>query len=177
VTSDRVIRASDQDRERVVDVLRDAYTAGRLDLTEFDERTTSAYSAKTWGELRDLTADLPQQPRIGADLPAGTPGHPEAPAPRLAATWGELRDFTADLPQQPRIGADTPAGRRDRARRRPSVLLPMALGWFAIMALTHSFDAAILIVVLFFLAFSMTARPPGRPPKQSRDSRRADDQA
>jgi hypothetical protein len=32
-------------------------------------------------------------------------------------------------------------------------------------------------VVLFFLAFSMTARPHDRPPKQSRDSRRADDQA
>jgi hypothetical protein len=157
VTSDSVIRASDQDRERVVDVLRDAYTVGRLDLTEFDERTTSAYSAKTWGELRDLTADLPQQPRIGADLPAGTPAPPEPPAARLTA--------------------DTPAGRREHTRRRPSVLLPMALGWFAIMALTHSFDAAILVVVLFFLAFSMTARPPGRPPKQSRDSRRADDQA
>jgi hypothetical protein len=146
VTSDRVIRASDQDRERVVDVLRDAYTAGRLDLTELDERTTSAYSAKTWGELRDLTADLPQQPRIGADLPIGTPAPPEAPAARLTA--------------------DTPAGRRrDGTRRRPSVLLPMALGWFAIMALTHSFDAAILVVVLFCLAFSMTAKPPGRPPK------------
>jgi Domain of unknown function (DUF1707) len=63
------IRASDMDREAVVAVLRDAYTAGRLTLDEFDERTSAAYAGKTWGELRALTADLPEMPEMGADLP------------------------------------------------------------------------------------------------------------
>ena len=49
MTTDGTMRASDHDRESAVEVLRDAYTAGRLNLDEFDERTTAAYAAKTWG--------------------------------------------------------------------------------------------------------------------------------
>lgn len=52
-------RASDADRERVVEVLRDATSDGRLDLDEFEERMTAAYRARTYGELRPLTDDLP----------------------------------------------------------------------------------------------------------------------
>jgi uncharacterized protein DUF1707 len=59
MTSDDAIRASDCDRELAAEVLRDAYVVGRLDLEEFHDRAGAAYSAKTWGELRDLTADLP----------------------------------------------------------------------------------------------------------------------
>ena len=73
------MRASDRDREAVVAVLRDAYTAGRLTLDEFDERTSAAYAGKTWGELRVLTADLPETPEMGSDLPR--PPAPPRPAP------------------------------------------------------------------------------------------------
>jgi Domain of unknown function (DUF1707) len=54
----RRIRASDQDRENAAGLLSEAYAAGRLSREELDERATVAYSATTWGELRDLTADL-----------------------------------------------------------------------------------------------------------------------
>jgi hypothetical protein len=66
--TDRPIRASDQERESVVDVLRDAFTDGRLTFDEFEERTAAAYGAKTWTDLRVLTADLPAGPPLGADL-------------------------------------------------------------------------------------------------------------
>ena len=66
--TDRPIRASDQERESVVDVLRDAFTDGRLTFDEFEERTASAYAAQTWGQLRELTSDLPVQPVLGAGL-------------------------------------------------------------------------------------------------------------
>ena len=59
MASDHVMRASDLDRDAVVATLRDAYTAGRLTLEEFDERMTAAYASRTWGELRKLTEDLP----------------------------------------------------------------------------------------------------------------------
>src|SRR5215470_13639609 len=59
MASDDAMRASDRDRELAVEVLRDAYAVGRIDLEEFHDRTDGAYSAKTWGELRGLTADLP----------------------------------------------------------------------------------------------------------------------
>ncbi len=85
MASDHTIRASDVDREVVVATLRDAYTAGRLTLEEFDERTSAAYASKTWGELRKLTEDLPSQPVLGSDVPgrrlpsaaAALPSHPE----------------------------------------------------------------------------------------------------
>ncbi|WP_194915555.1 DUF1707 SHOCT-like domain-containing protein [Catenulispora rubra] len=53
------MRAGDADRERLVEQLREHHAAGRLTLDEFDERMTKAYSAKTYGELRTLTRDLP----------------------------------------------------------------------------------------------------------------------
>jgi hypothetical protein len=53
------LRASDADRERVAEHLRDALAEGRLDMTEFEERLDAAYKARTYGELAPLTRDLP----------------------------------------------------------------------------------------------------------------------
>jgi hypothetical protein len=52
------LRASDADRERVVALLAEAASDGRLTLGEHSERTERAYSARTLGELAALTADL-----------------------------------------------------------------------------------------------------------------------
>jgi hypothetical protein len=52
------LRASDADRDRVLDVLRAAVGDGRLTAEEFDERADAALSARTFGELAELTADL-----------------------------------------------------------------------------------------------------------------------
>ncbi|GAA2421570.1 DUF1707 domain-containing protein [Actinomadura vinacea] len=54
----RDLRASDADRERVVNVLGEALADGRLTLDEHSERTTRAYQARTLGELTGLTGDL-----------------------------------------------------------------------------------------------------------------------
>lgn len=59
------MRASDQDREAVVAILRDAYVAGCLELNELRGRAGAVYCARTWSELERLTADLPP----GAGLP------------------------------------------------------------------------------------------------------------
>jgi hypothetical protein len=53
------MRASDADRERLVEQLREHHAAGRLTLDEFEERMRQAYDSKTYGELRVLTRDLP----------------------------------------------------------------------------------------------------------------------
>jgi hypothetical protein len=82
---DRPIRASDQERESVVGVLRDAFTDGRLTLDEFEERMTAAYAAKTWTDLRQLTGDLPVEPLLGADLSLRPQaGQPQAVTPAVA---------------------------------------------------------------------------------------------
>lgn len=54
----RSLRASDADRERVVTVLAGAVADGRLTLEEHTQRVTLAYSARTLGELAELTSDL-----------------------------------------------------------------------------------------------------------------------
>ena len=53
------LRAADTDRSAVAAVLGEHMAAGRLTLDEYDERLTRAYVARTFGELEELTADLP----------------------------------------------------------------------------------------------------------------------
>jgi hypothetical protein len=86
--TDRQIRASDQERESVVDVLRDAFTEGRLTSDELEERTASAYIAKTWAQLGELTSDLPVPPPLGASLNRPQP-HP-AQRPRRSHRYDGL---------------------------------------------------------------------------------------
>lgn len=53
------LRASDADRERVATILHEAVGEGRLTMAEIDERLQQVYAAKTMGELRPITRDLP----------------------------------------------------------------------------------------------------------------------
>jgi hypothetical protein len=59
---DESLRAADRDRDQVMDALREHYAQGRITIQEFDERGTAAATAKTMGDLRALTADLPDPP-------------------------------------------------------------------------------------------------------------------
>jgi hypothetical protein len=58
------MRASDADRDRVMDVLRDATAEGRLTADELDERLAAALTARTFGDLAALTEDLPVIPDL-----------------------------------------------------------------------------------------------------------------
>ncbi|MFJ8308537.1 MULTISPECIES: DUF1707 domain-containing protein [unclassified Streptomyces] len=74
------LRASDADRDRTADILRDALAEGRLDAQEHSERIDAVYRAKTLGELEPLVQDLPT---------AGERRRPAlAPAPREAEEAG-----------------------------------------------------------------------------------------
>jgi hypothetical protein len=53
------LRASDADREQLVEVLKTAFGEGRLTQDEYTTRMEQAYTAKTYGELRELVSDLP----------------------------------------------------------------------------------------------------------------------
>jgi hypothetical protein len=121
--TDRPILASDNERESVVDVLRDAYTEGRLTLEEFEERTAAAYAARTWAHLRELTGDLPVEPVLGAGLPQRNLGPGGA---------------------QPAVGS------RQSGRGRPlGRLLPVVFAWIMISAAAGSPDTAAALSVVF----------------------------
>jgi hypothetical protein len=64
------LRASDADRERVADILRQAGGDGRLDVDELDERLQQVYAIKTIAELGPLIADLAPAEAVTA-RPAG----------------------------------------------------------------------------------------------------------
>jgi Domain of unknown function (DUF1707) len=53
------LRASHEDRDQVVEVLRVAAGDGRLTAEELDERLELAMTARTYGELAKLVSDLP----------------------------------------------------------------------------------------------------------------------
>jgi Domain of unknown function (DUF1707) len=72
------LRASDAERERVVELLRAHAAEGRLSADELEERLGAAYAAQTRADLRPLLADLP----------AASPARPAARRPaQLAAAW------------------------------------------------------------------------------------------
>ncbi|HLK02027.1 MAG TPA: DUF1707 domain-containing protein [Streptosporangiaceae bacterium] len=64
------LRASDQDRDRTAEVLREAAAEGRLSLTELDERLDAVYAAKTYAELEPVIRDLPKTGTGPAQVPA-----------------------------------------------------------------------------------------------------------
>lgn len=65
-------RASDADREHVVDALQAAFAEGRLTWGELDDRLRAATAARTWQQLTQLTADLPAPAPVAADPPNPT---------------------------------------------------------------------------------------------------------
>ena len=64
------LRASHADRDKVVELLREAAGDGRLSSEELDDRLERALTARTYAELASLTADLPIAPGA-AVIPAG----------------------------------------------------------------------------------------------------------
>src|SRR5690242_825694 len=63
MTRRALLRASDADREQVAERLRQAAAEGRLHDDELEERLGTALSARTYGELDPLVADLPEPVR------------------------------------------------------------------------------------------------------------------
>ncbi|HKO34316.1 MAG TPA: DUF1707 domain-containing protein [Candidatus Limnocylindria bacterium] len=58
------LRASNEDRERIVTALQRHAVAGRLTLDEFSDRVGLVYAAATHAELAEVTRDLPAEPVV-----------------------------------------------------------------------------------------------------------------
>jgi len=92
--SSPALRASDADRDRVIELLRAAVADGRLDRAEFDERLDAALAARTIDALAALTADLIAAPGSDGALmppPAGTPAEPAAELLTIKEKHGPVR--------------------------------------------------------------------------------------
>lgn len=146
MTSDRM-RASDRDRDAVAATLREACAVGRLTLAEFTERMEQAFTSKTWGELRALTGDLPEQPRLGADLPHPHPHpHPVTPAPHPHPATAPAWNTTGNVSRR----------RPVRFRNRVSPV-PFVVTWLLIVLVTRSAASIAVPVVVLALVLLLTA--------------------
>jgi hypothetical protein len=128
--ADDMIRASDADRERTVAVLRAGYTAGRLTLAEFDDRTTAAFASRTWGELRRLTWDLPPGPAVRP--------WPDPPAPGRPGGAGD------GPPPAPCAG--------------PAPVLLLTLFWLVLSVAAHAAGVLIPVVLVVLMVVWSAAR-------------------
>ena len=130
--ADDMIRASDADREHTVAVLSAGYSAGRLTLSEFDDRTTADFTSRTWGELRRLTWDLPTWPGPAGQLCGN---------PRGQERTGGAAD---GAPLASRAGT--------------AQVLAVALYWLALSVAAHAADVLIPAVLVLLLVVWSVAR-------------------
>ena len=102
------IRIGDAEREAAVQALGEHFAAGRLTKDEFDERSASAYAARTASSLRPLFVDLPGP-------------HPFATAPRDTRVGSPFTGMTWGV--GPMGARPAPPARRNRVPFLPMLLL------------------------------------------------------
>ena len=68
------LRASDADREQMVDTLKAAFAAGRLAKDDFDARIGQAFASRTYAELAAVTVGIPAGPAVARRPRASRPG-------------------------------------------------------------------------------------------------------
>ncbi len=86
------LRASDADREQVIEVLKAAFAHGGLVKDEFEARIGRTFGSRTYAELADVTAGLtrarpvrtPARPQAGKAAARG----PARARAKKAAAWG-----------------------------------------------------------------------------------------
>lgn len=95
------LRASDKDREQVVELLRVAAGDGRLSADELNERLEAALTARTYGELDALLTDLPA---AGAALARGVAANLPKELTRIAVgSASAQRDGAWVVPQRMQV--------------------------------------------------------------------------
>jgi hypothetical protein len=161
MTSADAMRASDADRERVVQALQEQVGEGRLTLAEFEERSGSAYIAKTVGELRELTKDLPVDPVA----PAPPPWQQSFPMGDLPL-WAQrsLPTHPDGRPMYPYGSRPLPHGQRAPMRRNGAPLAIVVVALIAVLAVQSTFAALVLFPALpmLFVVLMLLSSSGGR---------------
>ena len=81
-------RASDADREHLIDTLKTAFVDGRLTKDELGRRAGHALTSRTYGELAAITADIPAGPVRAQPSPPAARAHTRAPISGKLVAWG-----------------------------------------------------------------------------------------
>lgn len=104
-------RASDGERDAVVQQLQEAHAEGRLDDSELADRMGAALGALTRGDLAQLLNDLPSTPGEAAIVPVPQPALPAKAEQRSMApawvAWGTASAVTFVVWLITSVGAGT----------------------------------------------------------------------
>ena len=133
------VRASDRERDVVVQRVQQAFAEGRLDDTEFDERMRTALTARTHADLDILLADLPAE--------TAAPG----PAP-VAAGRGPGR-FAVALKSSVRRGG------RWRVPERYTTVVYKGSGWLDLRAAELSGPVTTFLAVAYKSTVTILVSP------------------
>jgi Domain of unknown function (DUF1707) len=93
------LRASDADRERVIDALKAAFVQGRLTRGELARRAGQALESRTYADLAGATAGIPAAP--AATLP---PREPALPVPARSVNWKVVAWVVGVIVVMPALG-------------------------------------------------------------------------
>jgi hypothetical protein len=93
------IRASDADRERVIDALKVAFVQGRLTKAELARRAGQALQSRTYADLAHVTAGIPAAPAA-----APVPRQPASPVRARQVNWKVVAWVVGVLTVMPALG-------------------------------------------------------------------------
>ncbi|MFC3493237.1 DUF1707 SHOCT-like domain-containing protein [Glycomyces rhizosphaerae] len=133
------MRASESDRQVVMERLRQAVEEGRLDVTEYQERVDAAMQAKVYSELDILLSDLQQLP------PPGFPDASMEPTTVMPASLSKAN-------QQLRDNADQGSRKWKIAGVAVAIAAVLSLILFAIAPQLFLYIAiAVLVILVLFV--------------------------
>ena len=133
-----VLRIGDAERDAAAADLGEHYVAGRLTLDELHERLSAVFSAKTYGQLGRVMADLPSLRRPPGPAELAALAGPTGIAGPARAAWVTYRP-AASLPPGARRPT-TPSDRAGRIAALSLLILAMMIWLFtALLFARHGF--------------------------------------
>lgn len=152
------LRASDADREHVIEMLKAAFVQGRLTKDELDLRVGQTFVSRTYAELAVLTADIPVGSALIPRRPKPAPVQARRPANKKANTWALV--LVAHIPVAMIVVAAIMGS--DALAQAASPML-YAYFWFVMVAVAHLIDSRLKKRARRSMAGAVTAHPGHRP--------------
>ena len=115
------LRIGHAERDAAAADLGEHYVAGRLSLDELHERLGAVFTAKTYGQLTKIMADLPRLRLPASQGGMTAPNAATTPAGQIQAAWAGGYWTSASFP--PSLGERRQATPSDRAGRFAAVSL------------------------------------------------------
>lgn len=162
---DPALRCTHADRDRVVELLKNAYADGRLDQAEFDARFDQTMSSRTYVELDRIVADLMPGAPTPPAAPLGPPLAPPTTEERLLAALAQATTFVPIL-VGPAVLLMTTGKRSAFVRHHAAGALNLQLTMLALTIVTFGLGGVVYSVAWILAAAFAVVALAGSPLRQ-----------